>query len=294
MLIEELQSRGSLKGAPVNPYYHTVGDTSGILDMGMVRGAAQMVVGVIARFAEMPEDSLPDISLTEGSIELDWEGRDAGLPPVAGESLSVEVRALNLGAPITEPEPYTLEIRRGATGTGTLINESTVTVGVAQGENTYITMSWETDPGDYGDVTFSFVLTPVEENIEGDLTNNAVEVDLAIMPASAMLRDIHVTPNPVSFTEGAPKLRFEVLHPEGDFNAVMDVWVFDILGTLVGRASLEKSPLVHDFDVGKNSIDLTRVVSGRIAPGLYVCRTRLELLGESGTFDAKFKFAVDR
>jgi hypothetical protein len=103
-----------------------------------------------------------------------------------------------------------------------------------------------------------------------------------------------VTPNPVSFAQGEPQLRFEILHPEGDFNAVMNVWVFDILGSVVGHASLEKTPLVRDFGAGKNSVGLSRILPGEIAPGLYICRTRLRLLGESGTFDAKFKFAVDR
>ncbi len=294
MLIEELKAQGSLKGPPVNPYYHTVGDTSGILDMGMVRGAGRMVVGVIARFAEMPEDSLPDIWLTDGSIELDWEGRSAGMPPVAGDSLEVGVRALNVGGTMDQPEPYTLEVWQGRRNTGSLIYESTEMLQVGQGEHTHITFSWETDPDAYGDIAFTFVLLPVGDDAESDLDNNMVEVVLEIMPVAAMLRDLHVTPNPVSFAQGEPQLRFEILHPEGDFNAVMDVWVFDILGIVVGHASLEKTPLVHDFGAGENSVDLSRVVSTGIAPGLYICRTRLRLLGEPGTFDTKFKFAVDR
>lgn len=294
MLIEELRDQGSLKGPPVNPYYHTVGDTSGILDMEIIRGAGQMVVGVISRFAEIPEDSLSDIWLTDGSIEFDWPGRSARMPPVAGDSLSVEIRALNVGAAMEQVEPYAFEIWQGARNTGDLIHEGTEMVKVLEGEHADITFSWETDPDTYGDVTFTFVLLPTGEDVESDLANNTVEVDLTIMPVSAMLRDLRVTPNPVSFTQGEPKLRFEILHPEGNFNAVMDIWVFDILGNVVGRVSLEKTPLVHDFDAGDNSVDLSRVVSGEIAPGLYICKTRLRLVGESGTFETKFKFAVDR
>jgi hypothetical protein len=294
MLIEELKDQGSLKGAPVNPYYHTVGDTSGFLDMDMIRGAARMVVGMISRFAEVPEDSLSDISLTEGSVEFDWADRDAGRPPVAGESLTVDVRALNLGAAMAETEPYTFEIWQGDRDTGVLIHSATELIEAIAGEPVEIRFTWETDPETYGDVTFTFVLVPTGDGVESDLSNNTVGVSLAIMPATSMLRDVHVTPHPVSFTEGEAKLRFEILHPEGDFNAVMDVRIFDILGAVVARASLEKTPLVHDFGVGKNAVDLSRVVSGRIAPGLYVCRIRLRLLGEPGVFDTQFKFAVDR
>jgi hypothetical protein len=109
-----------------------------------------------------------------------------------------------------------------------------------------------------------------------------------------MLRDLHVTPNPASFGQGEPQFRFEILHPEGDFNAVMDIRLFDILGTVVGQGSLERTPLMQDFDVGANAVDLSRFLTEPLAPGLYICRARLRLLGEPGIFDATFKFAVDR
>ena len=249
---------------------------------------------MISRFAEVPEDSLPDLELTEGSVEFDWPGRDIGRPPVAGESLAVEIRALNVGVAMEESESYAFEIWQGGHDSGLLIHSGTEPVRALGGETVKIVHAWESDPDTYGEVAFTIVLLPVGEDVESDLTNNTVEVGLEIMPVTSMLRDVHVTPNPVSFAEGEPKLRFEILHPEGDFNAVMDVWVFDILGAIVGRASFEKTPLVHDFDAGKNAVDLSRVISGRIAPGLYVCRIRLRLLGDAGTFDTKFKFAVDR
>jgi hypothetical protein len=130
--------------------------------------------------------------------------------------------------------------------------------------------------------------------VERDLTNNVVEVELAIMPPSTIVRDLHVTPHPVSYAAGEPRFRFEILHPEGDFNAVMDVWIYDILGALAGRGTLEKTPTTQDFEPGENSIELARFVSGRLVPGLYVCKTRLRLLGEPGVFETTFKFAVDR
>ncbi len=294
MMIEELETIGGFIGGPVNPHYHTLGDTLGLLDMRMVSDAVRLVVGFMSRFAAMPEDSLSDLWLTDGSVELDWPSRSVGQPPVAGDSLSAEIRALNLGVAMQGPEPYTFEIWQGERNTGSLIHEATEVLQVGRGEHTYVTFSWQSDPAAYGDVAFTFVLLPAGEDVESDLTNNLVEVSLDIMPQAAMLRDLHVTPNPVSFTQAEPQLRFEILHPEGNFNAVMDVWVFDILGSVVGHASLEKTPLVRDFGAGKNSIDLSRVVSEGIAPGLYICRTRLRLLGEDGTFDAKFKFAVDR
>jgi len=294
MLIEELKVQGSGKGAPINPYYHSIGDTSGVLDMGMIEGAGRMVVGVISRFADLPEDSLPDIWLTEGSIEFDWNGRGIGLPPVAGEPLEVDVRGLNVGTAMEEAEPYSFEIWRGRPNTGVLVHSGTELLRLNGGEHTNIDFSWETDPEAYGDVIFTFSLLPAGEDVETDLTNNTVEAGLAIMPLTSMLRDVHVTPNPVSFSRAEPKLRFEILHPEGDFNAVMDVWVFDILGAITGRGSFERTPLVRDFGPGANAIDLTRLVSREIAPGLYVCRVRLRLIGEPGIFDTQFKFAVDR
>jgi hypothetical protein len=213
---------------------------------------------------------------------------------VAGQSLTVDIRALNLGAAFVETEPYTFEIWQGDRDTGVLIHSGTELIEAIAGEPAEIRFTWESDPETYGDVTFTFVLVPTGDGVESDLSNNTVGASLAIMPATSMLRDVHVTPHPVSFTEGEAKLRFEILHPEGDFNAVMDVRIFDILGAVVARASLEKTPLVHDFGVGENAVDLSRVVSERIAPGLYVCRIRLRLLGEPGVFDTQFKFAVDR
>jgi hypothetical protein len=294
MVIEELETLWDSKGGPINPHYHSVGDTAGILDMNLAGDAARLVVGLISRFAQVPGDSLADIWITEGSAELDWPGRRVGLPPVAGDSLQVELRALNVGAGMEQAESYDFEVWKGTRHNGPLMYMRRETLRVGRGEYTSIDFSWETDKDTYGDITYTFVLLPVDEDLESDLTNNMASTELGIMPVSALLRDIHVTPNPVSFGEEGPKLRFEILHPEGDFNAIMDVWVFDILGSMVGHASFESTPLVHDFGPGDNAIDLSRVVSRQIAPGLYICRTRLELLGEPGTFDAKFKFAVDR
>jgi hypothetical protein len=39
---------------------------------------------------------------------------------------------------------------------------------------------------------------------------------------------------------------------------------------------------------------MSRFLSGDLAPGLYVCKTRMSLYGEDQTFGATFKFAVDR
>jgi hypothetical protein len=294
MMIEELEAIGDSRGSPVNPYYHTVHDVVDNLDMRLVRDAVSLAVGMVSRFSDLPEDSLSDIWLTEGSAELDWPGRRLGQPPVAGDSLSVELRALNVGAAMGQLEPYTFEIWLGPRNTGELIHQSTEMVEVLEGAHTLIGSSWRSDPQTYGDVSFTFVLLPTEDGVESDLSNNTIDVTLTIMPVTAQIRDLHVIPNPVSFTEGQPQLCFEILHPEGDFNAVMDVWIFDILGSTVGHTLLQDTPLVHDFGLGNNSVDLSRIVRGDIAPGLYICRTQLRLLGEPGTFDTKFKFAVDR
>jgi acetylornithine deacetylase/succinyl-diaminopimelate desuccinylase-like protein len=293
-LSEELEDIGEGKGSPVNPHYHSVEDTVGNLDIGLVRDAARLVVGLVSRFAEMPGDSLSDLVLTEGSVEWDWEGHDIHRPPVAGDSLSVRVRALNVGLAMEQPEAYAFEIWQGGRATGMLIHESAPTLQMVRGAHTDLEYSWQCRPDRYGDVKFTFVLLPAREDLESDVANNSVETMLEIMPSAPVLRHPHMAPNPVSFGETEPRLMFEILHPEGDFNAVMNVWLFDILGAVVGRGRFEKTPVVRDFDIGQNSIALSRFVTEDLAPGLYVCRMRLRLLGEPGVFEAKFKFAVDR
>jgi hypothetical protein len=295
MLIEELETTSTGKGGPVNPYYHTLGDTLGHLSMGLVGDAVKMVVGLIARYAEMPEDSLADIVLTNGSIEWNWDGRDINEPPLAGDTVSVKVRALNLGKSMDGPEAYSFEIWQGPRDTGSLIHESDVMLRLLRGEHTELTHSWRTDPADYGTTPFTFALLPLGQDVESYLDNNSVEVELDVLPLSVMLRNVHVTPNPVGAGGGErDSLRFEILHPEGDFNAVMDVWIYDITGRIVGHQMLERTPSRYEFGPGRNSVTLDRFVPGHMAPGLYICRARLTLLREPGVFDNTFKFAVDR
>jgi hypothetical protein len=292
MLIEELYTIGGRKGGPKNPYYHTLADTLGHLTMGLAGDAVGMVAGLIARFAELPEDSMSDLALTEGSVELDWDGRDLTMPLVAGDSLEATIRAINLGKAMDEPEPYTLEVWSGRPGTGSLVHTSSPILQVLKGESTDLECTWRTSPTKYGDLTYTFALLPDRQDLESNIANNSVEVAIEIMPQVAMLTNVHVTPHPVSYTEGEPRLRFEILHPEGDFNAVMEVLIYDVLGTMVGRGYFESTPVRHDFEAGENSIEFSRLVSRPLAPGLYVCKVSIRLLGEPGLFEQAFEFAV--
>jgi hypothetical protein len=295
MLIEELETIGEARGGPVNPYYHSLEDTLGHLRMDLVGDAVRMVTGMIARFAVTPGESLSDIDVTPGSVAWDWPGRTSSLPLTAGDSLSARLRALNLGAAMEEPRPYTFEIWRGGRDTGTLIHRSTSVLDLLQGEYTDLESSWRTSPERYGGVAYTFVLLPEGEDVESDLTNNTVRVELEVLPQEVVLGNVHVTPNPVTFSGGGrDSLRFEVLHPEGDFDGIVDVWIYDIVGTLVGQGSLRKSAVVKDFRFGENSVDLGRFLSGPLGPGLYVGRARLRLFGEAGTYERTFRFAVDR
>jgi len=290
LFIEELEGT-----TPVNPYYHTTNDTQDRLTMSMVGDNAGIVVSFLSRFAPMPEDTLADVELTEGSVEWDWEGRNRLDPPVAGDSIEATLRAINLGLSMDGPEPYDYEVWLGSREAGTLVHRSTETLRLLSGEYTDIDASWQTDGGTYGEVNYVFVLEPVSPDFESDISNNASDVIIETMARTAKLENLHVFPNPVEGVADA-SIAFNIYHPEGDFDGAVDIWLYEMLGRQIGYRRLERSPARSEIHLGRNVVDLEDFLApGRhLPPGLYLCIAELRLLGSTIPITDKFKFAVDR
>ncbi len=290
LFIEKLEGT-----TPVNPYYHMTDDTQDLLTMSQVGDNAAMVVGFLSRFAPLPGDTLADIELTGGSIEWDWDGRNLGDPPVAGDSIAAVLRALNLGASMQGPEPYEYEIWQGNRDTGRMVHRGNESISLITGEYAEIETRWESDAGAYGDVDYTFVLEPATQDVESDISNNAAVASIEMMARSITFEDLHVFPNPVTVVDDA-SIAFNIYHPEGDFDGALDIWVYEMLGRRIGYGRLERNPARQEIDVGRNVVGLMDFVDPGepLPPGIYVIVADLQLLGAASTATDRFKFAVDR
>jgi hypothetical protein len=290
MFIEKLEGT-----TPVNPYYHSLGDTHHLLTMSMVGDNAAAIAGFLSRFAPLPEDTLADVELTGGSVEWDWEGRSSVNPPVAGDSIEATLRALNLGASMDAAEPYVFEVWRGSRDRGTLVHRSNQSLELLSGEYTEIDAAWLTDAGVYGDVRYVFVLEPVAPEFESDISNNEAEASIQTMSRSASLVDLHVYPNPV-VTVGGARIAFEIYHPDGDFDGAVDIYLYEMLGRRIGYGRLERNPASEEIDVGPNTASLEDfLLPGEVMPpGLYLMIAEFRLIDSTTPVIEKFKFAVDR
>jgi hypothetical protein len=282
-------------GDPLYPYYHTLADTLGQLDIDQVRDNTRLVVAYLSRFAEVQTDTLCDLELTDGSVEWRWEGRGYA-PFIAGDSLTANVRAVNTGGSMRQPEVYGFQIWQGDRWTGRMVYGSTRTIQVPRGGYAEVRASWKTSPDVYGEVPYTVSLHPMTGGVESDITDNVVTTSLDIMSPMVVLRDLHVFPNPVT-DSAASRLAFEILMPDNDFAGQLEVSVFDLEGQKVGDALLVRSHIGgKDIAIGKNAIDLDRVLGSAwdLPPGIYVCLAELKLTGVGGSASAKFKFAVAR
>jgi hypothetical protein len=282
-------------GIPVYPYYHTTADTMGNIEIGQVWDATRLVVAAMARFSTAEDESLPDIELTAGSIEWDWEGRDRRDLPLAGDSLMAIVRPINIGASMEAPQPYRLEVWRGGPNRGRLVYRSTPDISTLSGEFARLEAGWEIESDLSGYVVYTFVLMPQGSGVESDTTNNSAENRVLVMSSGVLVGDFHVQPNPVTDVSEA-QLSFVITHPESDFDGTMKVRIFDLLGTQIGYGLLRKTPTALDIDIGENLIHLSEFLSpaADLAPGIYVCVAELSLVGEAGRASARFRFAVAR
>jgi hypothetical protein len=95
---------------------------------------------------------------------------------------------------------------------------------------------------------------------------------------------------------GDAQIAFYISHPEGDFDGVVDIWIYEMLGRRIGYARLERSPAKQEIQVGPNEVDLEDFLNPGepMPPGLYLLIADLKLLGSTGSVTDKFRFAVDR
>ena len=271
---------------PIYPYYHSAADTLGNLDMVQVRDNVALVVGYMSRFADIPGDSLSDIVLTPAAVEFDWVGRSAGFPLVAGEYLTANVRALNVGGSMADAKVYMFEVRRGPAGSGTLVHEGPLSLNVVAGGIAEASATWKTRTGMYGDVDYSVSLLPVDDNVESDLTNNGAASSVTISPVTTVIDNLHVYPNPVEDPDGA-RIAGDIYTSRTGFLARYVVDVFDVTGLrlLTGEGQVETADL--DIPFSSLSGDASSLV-----PGLYVCVVKLNVRDESGVLIETAKFGV--
>jgi hypothetical protein len=290
-----LSDRIDADGDPVYPYYHTLADTLGNIDTLQVQENTRLVVAYLSRFAEVQADSQCDLMLTSGSVEWKWGGRGYA-PLIAGDSLTALVRAVNAGGSMREPGTYGLEVWEGEGAGARLVYEGTRVVQVAAGGYASATASWRTRAGLYGNVPYTIRFYPITANIESNTDNNQIAAFVEVMAPTVVLRDLHTFPNPVTDPASAT-LAFEILVPDNDFAGQLEVGVFDLEGRKVGGALLARSHIGDmDIAIGKNTVDLARVLGGALdlPPGIYVCLADLRLVGEHGQASARAKFAVAR
>jgi hypothetical protein len=279
---------------PVYPYYHTIGDTIGEIDIGQVWDAARLVVAAMARFVPAADESLPDLELTAESVEWKWDGRSGFRWPAGGDSLGAVIRPVNIGASMGGSQLYRLDVWRGEVTHGDLVHESTALLDLIAGDYATLDAGWELKQGLAGYTTYTFSLMPLG-GLERNTANNVTQARLLVMSQALLIDDFHVQPNPVTDVSEA-QLGFIITHPEADFDGRMNVRIFDILGKQIGYGLLKKTPTALDIDIGENRIDLSDLLAGGsdLAPGLYVCTAELGLIGEPGRALARCRFAVAR
>jgi len=199
------------------------------------------------------------------------------------------------------PEIYNFHVLLGSDWAGREVAYQTVPVNLLSGEYAVARASWKTSPDLFGEVKYFFALDPVNEDAEADLANNAVAVQLQVMPPTVVLRDLHVFPNPVTDPADAG-LSFEIWHPnwlglDNNFTGRVEVWIYDLGGSRVGGGTLLRTLTgAKDIALGENRVALEPLLAdgADLAPGLYICFAELEVTGEAGSATAKTKFAVAR
>jgi hypothetical protein len=258
----------------------------GNLDMDQVRDNVALVVAYMSRFADIPGDSLSDIDVTPESIEFNWVGRSAGFPLVAGDDLTVTVRALNVGGPMSGQEVYTFKVWRGAARTGTLVHEGPLSLNTVAGGIAEATASFETAPTEYGDVDYTVSLLPLDDDVESDVTNNEATAAVSASPITTKLDNLHLYPNPVANPDEAV-ITVDILTSQTNFLASYVVEVFDVTGLKLLRGEgLIETP---EFNLALASLEGD---AHQLVPGLYICIMKMNVRDESTDLSARTQFAV--
>ena len=270
---------------PIFPYYHTSGDTLGNLDMGQVRDNIALVVGYFSRFADIPGDSLSDLEVTPQSIEFSWAGRSTGYPFVAGEDLTVNLRALNIGGSMPDPAVYTFKVWQGD-GTGPPVHEEPLSLKVAAGGVAEAGVTFETAPTTYGDIEYTVSLLPVDDDVESDVDNNRAAATVTASPITTKLENLHVYPNPVERPDDAV-ITVDILTSQTNFLASFVIEVLDV----TGRRLLEGEGLIETPELNLTLTSLSGSAYD-LAPGLYVCILKMNVRDETADLSALTKFAV--
>jgi len=270
----------------IYPYYHSVADTIGNLDMEQVTDNVALVVGYISRFADIPGDSLSDIEVTPESIEFNWVGRSGGYPFVAGEDLTVNVRALNAGGAMSGPAVYMFKVWQGEAGTGTLVHEGPLSLNTVSGGTAEASATLKTVSVVYGDIDYSVSLVPLDDDVESDITNNEATATVTVSPITTKLENLHLYPNPVANPDEA-FITVDILTSQTNFLASYVVEVFDVTGMrLLKGEGLIDSP---EFNLALTSLSGNAY---QLVPGLYICLIVLNVRDETADLSASTKFAV--
>jgi hypothetical protein len=271
---------------PLTPYYHTRGDTLGNVDLPQVTDNVRLVAGFLSRFADLPEDSLPDLVLTPGSVEFDWLGRSASDPLVAGADLTLRIRALNMGGAMDGSRTYEMKVRKGRDGSGPLVHESRVDLSPVSGGLARASATWKTDQGAYGQVAYTVSLLPVEEGVESNLDNNRAAATLLVSPTTTVVENLHVYPNPVENPDEAV-ITADILTSQTTFAAGYLVEIYDVTGLLL----LEYRDVLTDPELVLPLSDMQGAASD-LTPGLYILRLRMNIADEIDNVSAGAGFAV--
>jgi hypothetical protein len=271
---------------PIYPYYHSSSDTLGNVDMAQVRDNVALIVGYMSRFADIPGDSLSDLEVTRESVEMDWDGRSTRDPFIAGEELTLTVRALNTGGAMDGARTYAYKIWSGKSESGPLVYENEVELDVVSGGTAVATTTWTTEATVYGEVFFTVSLLPTEDDVESDVTNNTTTVSLDVVPRQTVLRDFHVYPNPTGDPANA-RMTGDILTSRTDFLANYVAQVFDVTGLrlLKGEGQLTSPELdVPLSDFAGNA--------SQLSPGLYICIIDMNVRDEAQNVKATTRFGV--
>jgi hypothetical protein len=264
-----------------NPYYHTVGDTSGNVLETQLAGVGRLVAGSVARLADT--ESL--INLAVFSEDVSFKPRS----PDIGEHVDVSVKVHVFGP--DEHVDMRLEVWDGSPEAGSLLSLSEVARTMGGGEVIRHEFPWDVVGSDLGehDITVRVIAEGTTELTESD--NEAVAVVRISDPDDLFVMRHFAYPNP-----GAPEelnLRYELSRDA----AAVHVEIFDLTGQPLGEfiRGIHSSDACTEAGWNTVALDGFGGLVARMASGVYVYRLRIYAEGVAEPEDMVIgKFAVIR